>query len=312
MRPQCAISAATPPTPSALRPRFRRSTRRRTELAGIVAERRKAFDEWAKANPDKAVELKGYLDGVLPQIDYTAIVHKANISTRQASADVLGVLAEKMGNMIVSSADLANSDKTDGFLKKTHAFTTGDFTGAFLQAGVSELTMAAIMNGIALHGGLRGACGTFFVFSDYMKPAVRMACLMELPVLYVWTHDAFRVGEDGPTHEPIEQEAQIRLMEMIANFSGKASMLVLRPADSAETSVAYKMAMENTDTPTALILSRQDIEDLPRARRREPRAGDPGYTSRRIYRDVCRRDSRRGSCGRRVGSVAVVQCCRSA
>ena len=236
---------------------------RRTELAGIVAERRKAFDEWAKANPDKAVELKGYLDGVLPQIDYTAIVHKANISTRQASADVLGVLAEKMGNMIVSSADLANSDKTDGFLKKTHAFTTGDFTGAFLQAGVSELTMAAIMNGIALHGGLRGACGTFFVFSDYMKPAVRMACLMELPVLYVWTHDAFRVGEDGPTHEPIEQEAQIRLMEMIANFSGKASMLVLRPADSAETSVAYKMAMENTDTPTALILSRQDIEDLP-------------------------------------------------
>ena len=236
---------------------------RRTELAGIVAERRKAFEEWANANPDKAVELKGYLDGVLPQIDYTAIVHKANISTRQASADVLGVLAEKMGNMIVSSADLANSDKTDGFLKKTHAFTTGDFTGAFLQAGVSELTMAAIMNGIALHGGLRGACGTFFVFSDYMKPAVRMACLMELPVLYVWTHDAFRVGEDGPTHEPIEQEAQIRLMEMIANFSGKPSMLVLRPADAAETSVAYKMAMENRDTPTALILSRQDIDDLP-------------------------------------------------
>ena len=236
---------------------------RRTELAGIVAERRKAFEEWAKANPDKAVELKGYLEGVLPQIDYTAIVHKANISTRQASADVLGVLADNMGNMIVSSADLANSDKTDGFLKKTHAFTTGDFTGAFLQAGVSELTMAAIMNGIALHGGLRGACGTFFVFSDYMKPAVRMACLMELPVLYVWTHDAFRVGEDGPTHEPIEQEAQIRLMEMIANFSGKPSMLVLRPADAAETSVAYKMAMENRDTPTALILSRQDIEDLP-------------------------------------------------
>ena len=176
---------------------------------------------------------------------------------------MLGVLAEKVGNMIVSSADLANSDKTDGFLKKTHAFTKGDFTGAFLQAGVSELTMACIMNGIALHGGVWCACGTFFVFSDYMKPAVRMAALMEQPVKYIWTHDAFRVGEDGPTHEPIEQEAQIRLMEMINNFNGEQAMLVLRPADAAETSVAYQMAMENRHAPTALILSRQDIKDLP-------------------------------------------------
>jgi len=218
---------------------------------------------WAKAYPKKAAELKSYLDGVLPQIDYTAIVHKADISTRQASADVLGVLAEKVGNMIISSADLANSDKTDGFLKKTHAFAKGDFTGAFLQAGVSELTMACIMNGIALHGGVWCGCGTFFVFSDYMKPAVRMAALMEQPVKYIWTHDAFRVGEDGPTHEPIEQEAQIRLMEMINNFAGKQAMLVLRPADAAETSIAYQMAMENRHAPTALILSRQDIKDLP-------------------------------------------------
>ena len=178
---------------------------------------------------------------------------------------MLGVLAEKVGNMIVSSADLANSDKTDGFLKKTHQLANGDFTGAFLQAGVSELTMAAIMNGIALHGGVIAACGTFFVFSDYMKPAVRMACLMELPVKYIWTHDAFRVGEDGPTHEPVEQEAQIRLMEELRNFSGKPSMLVLRPADAVETTVAWQMAMENRDTPTALILSRQDIKDLPAA-----------------------------------------------
>ncbi len=236
---------------------------RREALRAIVAGRRAAHEAWAEANPADAELLRGYLAGNVPAIDYSAIVHKADISTRQASADVLGTLAEKVGNMIVSSADLANSDKTDGFLKKTHAFTAGDFSGAFLQAGVAELTMAAIMNGIALHGGCIGACGTFFVFSDYIKPAARMAALMELPVKYIWTHDAFRVGEDGPTHEPVEQEAQIRLMEQIRNFSGRPSMLVLRPADAAETSVAWQMAMENTHTPTALILSRQDIKDLP-------------------------------------------------
>ena len=165
--------------------------------------------------------------------------------------------------MVVASADLSNSDKTDGFLKNTHAFTKGDFTGAFLQAGVSELTMAAVMNGMALHGGIIPACGTFFVFSDYMKPAVRLACLMGLPVKYIWTHDAFRVGEDGPTHQPVEQEAQMRLMEHLKNHHGENSMVVLRPADSAETTVAWKMALENKKTPTALILSRQNIKDLP-------------------------------------------------
>ncbi len=175
------------------------------------------------------------------------------------------MLAQKVENMIVSSADLANSDKTDAFLKRTGAFTNGDFSGAFLHAGVSELTMASIMNGIALHGGVICACGTFFVFSDYMKPAIRMAALMELPVKYVWSHDAFRVGEDGPTHEPVEQEAQIRLMEELRNFSGKPSMLVIRPADAVETSVAWQMAMDNFSTPTALILSRQDLKDLPAA-----------------------------------------------
>jgi transketolase len=116
---------------------------------------------------------------------------------------------------------------------------------------------------MALHGGVIPACGTFFVFSDYMKPAVRMAALMELPVKFIWTHDAFRVGEDGPTHEPVEQEAQIRLMEKLQNHHGKNSVLVLRPAEAQETTVAWKMAMENTDTPTALIFSRQNINDLP-------------------------------------------------
>lgn len=236
---------------------------RAEELRKIVAERRKKYAEWEKANLGKAVMLKAYLEGVIPEIDYSAIVHKADISTRAASADVLAVLAKEVGNMIVSSADLANSDKTDGFLKQTHPLTNGDFSGAFLHAGVSELTMAAVMNGIALHGGVIGACGTFFVFSDYEKPAIRLSALMELPVKYIWSHDAFRVGEDGPTHEPVEQEAQLRLMEEIRNFSGKPSMLVLRPADAAETSVCYKMAMENRHSPSGLILSRQDIKDLP-------------------------------------------------
>lgn len=238
---------------------------RREELRRIVAERRAAHKTWADANPALAATLNDYLSGRLPELDYKDVAHKPGIATRAASANILGYLAKNVGNMIVSSADLANSDKTDGFLKQTHPFTPGNFTGAFLHAGVSELTMAAIMNGIALHGGVTAACGTFFVFSDYMKPAVRMAALMELPVKYIWTHDSFRVGEDGPTHEPIEQEAQIRLMEEVRNFAGRPSMLVLRPADAAETTVCWDMALHNDATPTALILSRQDIKDLPAA-----------------------------------------------
>ena len=238
---------------------------RREQLREIVKTRRAEQAAWEAANPELAKELNAFLNNKLPEIDWAAIPHKPNVASRQASADVLGVLAEKVNNMIVSSADLANSDKTDAFLKKTHPFVKGDFSGAFLHAGVTELTMASVMNGIALHGGVIGACGTFFVFSDYMKPAVRMAALMELPVKYIWTHDAFRVGEDGPTHEPVEQEAQIRLMEELRNLSGKPSMLVLRPADAAETSVAWEMAMENFETPSALVLSRQNLPDLPAA-----------------------------------------------
>ncbi len=236
---------------------------RARELDGIVAARRDQYAAWAAANPSIAAEFESWMAGDIPALDYRSIERKADISTRQASANFLGYLATHVGNMIVASADLANSDKTDGFLKKTHALSAGDFSGAFLQAGVSELTLASIMNGIALHGGLIGACGTFFVFSDYMKPAVRMAALMELPVKYVWTHDSFRVGEDGPTHEPVEQEAQIRLLEQVRNFEGRPSLLALRPADAAETSVCWDMAMHNDATPTALILSRQDIKELP-------------------------------------------------
>lgn len=236
---------------------------RAQELRKIVAARRAEFDRWAAADPEAAKRLQGYIEGKIPAIDWASIAQKPGCATRNASSAVLSVLAREVGNMIVSSADLANSDKTDGFLKGTTEIRKGDFTGAFLQAGVSELTMAVIMNGIALHGGVMGACGTFFVFSDYMKPAIRMSALMELPVKYVWSHDAFRVGEDGPTHEPVEQEAQIRLMEQFRNLSGRPSMLVLRPADGEETTVAWQMAMENATSPTALIFTRQDLKPLP-------------------------------------------------
>lgn len=234
-----------------------------SEKSKAAANWKKNKNEWASKNIELDKKLQDFFAGNVPEIDYENIQQKEGSATRAASAAVLGILAKKIENMIVASADLSNSDKTDGFLKNTHSFRRGDFTGAFLQAGVSELTMAAVMNGIALHGGIIPACGTFFVFSDYMKPAVRLACIMGLPVKFIWTHDAFRVGEDGPTHQPVEQEAQLRLMEHLKNHQGENSMLVLRPADSAETTVAWKMALNNKKTPTALILSRQNIKDLP-------------------------------------------------
>ena len=237
--------------------------KRAEELKKIVAERYAVKAEWAKANPELACKLEAFFSGKAPKVDWSVIEQKAGGATRAASATVLGALATQVENMIVASADLSNSDKTDGFLKKTHSFKKGDFSGAFFQAGVSELSMACICIGMSLHGGVIAACGTFFVFSDYMKPALRMAALMEQPVKFIWTHDAFRVGEDGPTHEPVEQEAQVRLLEKLKNHKGHNSMLVLRPADVVETTVAWKLAMENVYTPTALILSRQNITDLP-------------------------------------------------
>ena len=237
--------------------------KRAAELETICAARQAEKAAWAASNPDKAVKMAEWFAGKVPAVDWAGIQQKADAATRGASATVLGALAEQVENMICASADLSNSDKTDGFLKKTHAFKRDDFSGAFFQAGVAELTMACCCIGMALHGGVIPACGTFFVFSDYMKPAVRMAALMELPVKFIWTHDAFRVGEDGPTHEPVEQEAQIRLMEKLHNHSGHPSMLVLRPADAEETTVCWRLAMENTSTPTALVLSRQNITNLP-------------------------------------------------
>ena len=237
---------------------------RREELRKWAAERKEVEAKWRAENPELAAKLDLFLSGKTPEIDYSKIEIAAGSATRNASATVLGAFAEQIDNMVVASADLSNSDKTDGYLKKTHAFAKGDWSGKFFQAGVSELTMACIMNGMALHGGIIPACGTFFVFSDYMKPAVRLAALMRAHVIYIWSHDSFRVGEDGPTHQPIEHEMQIRLLEHLKNHNGERSMLVLRPADGAETVEAWKLAMED-QRPIALITSRQNIKDLPAA-----------------------------------------------
>lgn len=237
--------------------------KRNAELREIVKERHAAEEEWRKANPEKAEQMKAWFSGNAPKVDWSELVQKRDVATRVASANCLGVLAEQVPNMVCSSADLCNSDKTDGFLKKTHELTPDDFTGAFFQAGVSELTMACVCIGMYLHGGVIPACGTFFVFSDYMKPAIRMAALMRVPIKFVWSHDAFRVGEDGPTHEPVEQEAQIRLMEKLKNHKGQDSVRVFRPADADETTVCWQMANENMDTPTAMICSRQNVNSLP-------------------------------------------------
>lgn len=233
------------------------------ELKEIVSARKAKEREWEQQNPELAEKKRKWFSRELPEIDWSGIQQKPGNATRAASAAVLGVLAQQVENMVVASADLSNSDKTDGFLKYTKAFTRDDFSGAFLQVGVSEFTMSCLCIGMSLHGGVIPACGTFFAFSDYMKPSIRVAALMETPVIFIWTHDAFRVGEDGPTHQPVEQEAQIRLLEKLQNHHGHNSMLVLRPADVNETTVAWKMALENKQTPTGLILSRQNIKDLP-------------------------------------------------
>lgn len=252
---------------------------RKEELKKITAEISSNQQEWARQNPELDKKLKSFISLDVPSIDWDNVQFKPDMATRNASATILGELAKHVDNMIVSSADLANSDKTDGYLKNTRMIAATDFGGKFLQAGVAELTMAAVMNGVVLHGALFGACGTFFVFSDYVKPVLRLSALMELPVKFIFTHDSFRVGEDGPTHEPVEHEAQLRLLEQMNNLSGKMSVLVMRPADSAETLVCWRMAMENKNTPSVLILSRQNLTDLPASsgnRRKEAYGAESG------------------------------------
>ncbi len=251
-------------------------------VAGVVAEkrarvkaRREAEAEWAKANPEPAKKLDLFYSGKLPVLDWNAVEQKSGEATRAASRNVLHHLAGRVENLVVMSADLSDSDYTEGFLKKTRIFRRGDFSGSFLQAGVAELTMAGIMTGMALHGAVIPAGGTFFCFSDFQKPAIRLAALQGVHVVYIWSHDAFRVGEDGPTHQPVEQEAQIRLLERLKNLEGHRAFLALRPGDAHETTAAWRLALEGRG-PVGLILTRQPVADLPgKERRAEAFAGVP-------------------------------------
>jgi len=233
------------------------------EKRELSARRKSKHEMWATENPELNTKLSKQLKGERPELDWSSLEQKQGVATRISSGTVMAWLADHVDNIIIGSADLSNSDRTDFFLKKTTELKANDFSGAFFQAGVSELTMAAMSIGMGLHGGVIPVCATFFAFSDYMKPAIRVAALMETPVIFLWTHDSFRVGEDGPTHQPVEQEAQLRLLEKLQNHSHKNSLLALRPGDACESTVAWQMAFENTDTPTGLIFTRQNVAPLP-------------------------------------------------
>lgn len=251
-----------PENPFVLQPDVLEGVRiRQEELRRIVKERKAAESAWRAANPDLAATYDRFFSDEPWPVAWDAITFTPGMASRNASAKVMEQLAVQIPNFVMMSADLADADKTEAFLKKTRIFRKGDFSGQFLQVGVAELTMAALAVGMSLHGGVRTGCATFFAFSDYMKPVMRLASLQELPVVFLWTHDSFRVGEDGPTHQPIEHEAQLRLLEQVHNFKGKRSLLALRPGDSEETLVAWKMAVENLHTPSALVFSRQDLVD---------------------------------------------------
>jgi transketolase len=174
-----------------------------------------------------------------------------SLASRASSGEALNGIAKNLPYLVGGSADLAGSNKT--MIKGTGDFFPGTFEGRNIWFGVREFAMGAAMNGMALHGGLKVFGGTFFVFSDYLKPAIRLAALMGLPVTYVFTHDSIAVGEDGPTHEPVEQLAGLRAMPNLS---------VIRPADGNETAAAWKLAVESTKTPTALVLTRQNLPTI--------------------------------------------------
>lgn len=224
---------------------------------GIAAN--KAWDEkfaaYKKANPELAAQLETALKGELPEgWDANLPFYKAEdkaVSTRVASGNALNGLTAGVPQLVGGSADLESSTMTH--LNGLEQFTPDSYDGRNIYFGVREFGMAAAMNGIALHSGLKVFGGTFFVFTDYLRPAVRLASIMKLPVTYVLTHDSIAVGEDGPTHEPIEQLASLRIIP---------GLTVIRPADGNETSAAWAYAMENTSNPVALVLTRQNLPIL--------------------------------------------------
>ncbi|PFR27889.1 transketolase [Bacillus cereus] len=210
--------------------------------------------EYAQAYPELANELQVAMKGLLPEgWDKNLPTYElgSKAATRNSSGAVINAIAEAVPSFFGGSADLAGSNKT--YMNNEKDFTRADYSGKNIWYGVREFAMGAAMNGIALHGGLKTYGGTFFVFSDYLRPAIRLAALMQLPVTYVFTHDSIAVGEDGPTHEPVEQLAALRAMPNVS---------VIRPADGNESVAAWKLALESTSTPTALILTRQDLPTL--------------------------------------------------
>ncbi|RMF61515.1 MAG: transketolase [Bacteroidetes bacterium] len=216
------------------------------------------FERYAEVFPEEAATFRAWLEGHLPEgwdADLPVFEPGTSVATRKASGAVLAVLGERLPNLIGGSADLTPSNNT--FIKGRTDFQRDNPAGGYLRFGVREHAMAAICNGLALHGGLRPYGGTFLVFSDYMRPAVRLSALMGLPVVYVFTHDSIGLGEDGPTHQPVEHAMSLRLIP---------NLTFIRPADAAETVEAWRVALLNRRGPTALALTRQGVPVLDRSR----------------------------------------------
>lgn len=212
------------------------------------------FDSYREAYPEEAAQLKAAIEGRLPEgFDSGLPVYEAgkSVATRSASGDMINALAKTVPSLFGGSADLAGSNKTA--IKGASDFLPDDYAGRNIWFGVREFAMGTALNGMALHGGLHVFGGTFFVFSDYVRPAIRLSALMGIPVTYVFTHDSIAVGEDGPTHEPVEHLASLRAMPNLS---------VVRPADGNETAAAWKLAVTSENTPTVLVLSRQNLPVL--------------------------------------------------
>jgi transketolase len=233
------------------------------------------FAAYEKACPEAARELRRRLAGELPA-DYEAIAHRgltaalavdAPQATRQSSQLVLNAIGPSLGELVGGSADLTGSVNT--LRKDSKAVTPTELSGNYIYYGVREFGMTAIMNGMVVHGGFRPYAGTFLVFSDYARNAVRMAALMRLGVILVYTHDSIGLGEDGPTHQPIEHLASLRAMPGLSLW---------RPADAVETAVAWSMAVGRSDGPTALVLTRQALPQQPRTREQGISITRGGYT----------------------------------
>jgi len=225
---------------------------RKKQLVKRREEWENRFAGWAQKYPELKEQWDKAFNLIIPQdLELDSLEIKSPIATRAASSIVLNKLADKIPYLIGGSADLAPSTKA--YLNKYKDVQKGNFDGRNLRFGVREHAMGAITNGIAAHRGFRPYCATFFVFSDYMRPAIRMAALMKLPVIYIFTHDSIFVGEDGPTHQPVEQLESLRTIP---------NLKVIRPADGEETKEAWKEILQRTDGPTALILSRQNLPHL--------------------------------------------------